>query len=209
MLILVRHGRTAANAGGQMQGRVDNPLDEVGIEQAEAIAAVLGSVDRVVTSPLRRASETAARIAARSGADVVVDDRWLELDFGIYDGVPIGAVPVSVWGRWQTDADWAPEGGESLAQLRTRAFAACDDLAAESAHEDIVVVSHVSPIKAGVAWSLGLDNETTWRTHLDVASITRLALRDGKPILVSFNEIHHLAPARHRLHWLEHAPSKD
>ncbi len=73
----------------------------------------------------------------------------------------------------------------------------------------MVVVSHVSPIKAGVAWSLGLDNETTWRTHLDVASITRLALRDGKPILVSFNEIHHLAPARHRLHWMEHAPSDD
>ena len=51
MLILVRHGRTAANAGGQMQGRVDNPLDEVGIEQAEAIAAALESVDRVVTTP--------------------------------------------------------------------------------------------------------------------------------------------------------------
>ena len=209
MLILVRHGRTAANAAGRMQGRVDNPLDEVGIEQAEAIAEALGPVERVVTSPLRRASETAERIAARGGAEVHVDERWSELDFGIYDGLPIGEVPVSVWSRGQTDADWAPEGGESLAQLRERTFAACDDLAAAVAVDDIVVVSHVSPIKAGVAWSLGLDNETTWRTHLDVASITRLAMRDGQPILVSFNEIHHLAPARHRLHWLEHAPSDD
>lgn len=209
MLILVRHGRTAANAGGQMQGRVDNPLDEVGIEQAEAVAAALPSVDRVVASPLVRAHETAERIASRSGAEVVVDERWLELDFGIYDGMPIRDVPVSVWGRWQTDADWAPEGGESLTQLRARTFEACEELATVAAQDDIVVVSHVSPIKAAVAWSLGLDNETTWRTHLDVASISRLALRDGRPILVSFNEIHHLAPARHRLHWMEHAPSDD
>lgn len=209
MLILVRHGRTAANAAGQMQGRVDNPLDEVGIEQAEAIAAALGPVDRVITSPLLRAHETASHIAARSGTEVVSDDRWLELDFGIYDGLPIRDVPVSVWERWRTDADWAPEGGESLAQLRARTFEACDELATASAGDSTVVVSHVSPIKAGVAWSLGLDNETTWRTHLDVASITRLALRDGQPILVSFNEIHHLAPARHRLHWMEHAPSGD
>ncbi|MEM9713122.1 MAG: histidine phosphatase family protein [Actinomycetota bacterium] len=209
MLILVRHGRTAANAAGQMQGRVDNPLDEVGIEQAEAIAAALGPVDRVVASPLLRATETARRIADRSGAELVTDDRWLELDFGIYDGLPIREVPVSVWDRWQTDAEWSPERGESLAELRARTFDACADLAAKVGDDDVVVVSHVSPIKAAVAWSLGLDNETTWRTHLDVASISRLAVRDGRPILVSFNEVHHLEPPRHRLHWMEHAPSDD
>lgn len=209
MLILVRHGRTAANAGRRMQGRVDHPLDEVGVEQAEAIAEALGGVDRIVSSPLARARSTAGMLAERSGVEVEVDERWVELDFGIYDDRPLNEVPADVWSRWQQDEDWRPEGGESLAELRERTFAACDDLAQDLAGRDVVVVSHVSPIKAAVAWSLGLDNETTWRTHLDVASISRLAVRDGRPILVSFNEIAHLAPAKHRLHWLEHAPDRD
>lgn len=198
MLILVRHGRTAANAGGRMQGRADNPLDEHGVTQAGAIAAVLPDVDRVISSPLRRAAETAGAIAAASGLDVEIDDRWVELDFGIYDGRPIDEVPAEVWSRWQLDETWRPDQGESLADLRRRTFSACDELARQVATDNVVVVSHVSPIKAGVAWSLGLDNQTTWRTHLDVASISRVAMRGERPVLVSFNEIHHLPGATHR-----------
>ncbi|MEM9034454.1 MAG: histidine phosphatase family protein [Actinomycetota bacterium] len=204
MLILVRHGRTAANAAGRMQGRIDNPLDETGIAQAEATAAALEQVDRVISSPLARAKDTAERIARASGVEVEVDERWLELDFGIYDGRAITDVPTDVWSRWQVDEHWRPEAGESLAELRQRTFEACDELVPAVADGDVVVVSHVSPIKAAIAWSLGLDNETTWRTHLDVASISRLAVRGDLPMLVSFNEIHHLPGATHRLRYREH-----
>ena len=64
MLIIVRHGRTAANASGLLLGRADPELDELGRRQAAAVAAALPPVDRVVASPLRRAQETAAAHAS-------------------------------------------------------------------------------------------------------------------------------------------------
>ncbi len=204
MLILVRHGRTAANASGRMQGRVDNPLDEVGLAQAEAVTAAVTPVTRVITSPLQRASATAGAIAERSGVAAEPDDRWIELDFGVYDGRVLDDVPTEVWASWQDDASWAPPGGESLADLRARTSEACDELVDAIVEHDVVVVSHVSPIKAAVGWALGLDHQTTWRTHLDVASVSRIAVREGRPMLVSFNEVHHLSPPEHRMWWLEH-----
>ena len=71
------------------------------------------------------------------------------------------------------------------------------DLGAAIRHADtdVVVVSHVSPIKAAVAWALGCGMETAWRTHLDQASITRLALGANGPLLRSYNETHHLGTA--------------
>ena len=84
MIILVRHGRTALNAAGMLVGRLDPPLDDVGERQAAAIGdALKGGVDRVISSPLLRARQTAARIAA----DIEVDNRWIEVDYGQYDGV--------------------------------------------------------------------------------------------------------------------------
>ncbi|NQV97462.1 MAG: histidine phosphatase family protein, partial [Acidimicrobiaceae bacterium] len=58
MLILVRHGRTALNAEHKLQGRIDQPLDEVGQRQAVEIATVLTNIDRVISSPLMRATQT-------------------------------------------------------------------------------------------------------------------------------------------------------
>jgi probable phosphoglycerate mutase len=76
VLILVRHGRTAANASGLLLGRADPPLDEVGVAQAAGVAAELRDVYRVVTSPLARTRATAEAL----GVPVSVDERWLELD---------------------------------------------------------------------------------------------------------------------------------
>ncbi len=72
--------------------------------------------------------------------------------------------------------------------------AACEELSAEAARSDVVVVSHVSPIKAAVTWALGGGPELSWRLSLGVASITRIST--GGPVgpaLVSFNETAHLA----------------
>jgi broad specificity phosphatase PhoE len=61
-------------------------------------------------------------------------------------------------------------------------------------NEDVVVVSHVSPIKAGVAWAIGAGDDVAWRLHCDVASITRIAVGRALPVLRSYNEVGHLAP---------------
>lgn len=189
-LIIVRHGRTAANASGLLLGRADPELDDVGQEQARAIGTALAPLmaeATVASSPLRRARATAEAIVAASGGTVEVDERWIELDYGAYDGEPVGSVPPDVWARWRSDADFAPPGGESLRALRERVEQALDEWAAGS-DRDLVVVTHVSPIKAAVGWALGVGDDVNWRTHVTPGSITRIGQGAAGPVLRSFNE---------------------
>jgi broad specificity phosphatase PhoE len=189
MLILVRHGRTEANAAGLLLGRADPPLDDVGRHQAASLAACLGEVTTVVTSPLRRAVETAEAF----GAPIEVDDRWIELDYGSFDNKRWGEVGAEVWERWRSDPEFVPPGGEeSLATVGARVAEACESLAGTAREGDVVVVSHVSPIKAAMAWALGVGVEVAWRSHLDPASITRVVVGDRGPVLRTFNETFHL-----------------
>ncbi|HEY8524024.1 MAG TPA: histidine phosphatase family protein [Acidimicrobiales bacterium] len=197
MLVLARHGRTEANARGVLLGRADPRLDDEGTSQAADLGASLAApgndIVRIVSSPLSRCRATAEAIAAAvGGLDVEVDDRWIELDYGVLDGVALGDVPAETWAAWRSDVSWAPEGGESLAALGERVRAACDDLVADAAGSDVVVVSHVSPIKAAVAWALGAGDEVAWRMWVAPASITRLGVAGGQPSLRSFNEVAHL-----------------
>ncbi|MCU0269042.1 MAG: histidine phosphatase family protein [Acidimicrobiales bacterium] len=195
MLILARHGRTEANAAGLLLGRLDPALDEVGRRQAVALADGLGrggTVDEVVASPLRRTRETAAAIAEGTGAPVTVDERWIELDYGAFDGVPLADIPVETWARWRGDPTFAPPGGESLAELGVRVRVVLDELSDRARDRTVVVVSHVSPIKAAVAWALGVGDEVTWRLFVAPASLTRIAVTERGPVVQSFNEVAHL-----------------
>ena len=188
MLFVVRHGQTAANAAGQLLGRADVPLTETGRQQAKELAAAVGPVDRVISSPLQRARDTATAF----GLAIEIDERWTELDYGIYDEWPLTDVPSEMWQNWRGDAEFSPPEGESLASVGRRVRAACDDLASAAADADVVVVSHVSPIKAAVAWALDAGDGIAWRTFVAVASISRIAVTDRGPILRSFNEVAHL-----------------
>ncbi len=187
MLILVRHGRTQANLEGRLQGRLDQDLDAHGERQAVAVAAFVQDrceVDFVVSSPLKRARQTAAEF----GRPVEIDDRWLELSYGEYEGTPHADVPSEIWSRWRDDPDFTPVGGESLATLDVRVRSACEDLLARADAANIVVVSHVSPMKSAVAWALGVGIDISFNCHLDHASVCRIAVRGGRPILQTFNE---------------------
>jgi broad specificity phosphatase PhoE len=198
VLLLVRHGRTAHNASRRLVGRLDVPLDELGRRQAAALgaSAPLRDARRVVCSPLLRARDTAAAL----GPAVSVDERWTEIDYGIYDGKELDAVP-ELWRKWGRDVGFVPEGGESLAAVGSRVRAACEDLWAEAAERDVVVVTHVSPIKAAVAWALGVGDEAVWRMFVDVASMTsvgpgqpagrRSAADQPEPVLRTFNDTQH------------------
>lgn len=184
VLYLVRHGRTDANARGLLQGRLDPPLDDVGRAQAAAIARLIGDVDEVIASPLVRARETAAYFAA----PVTIDERWIELAYGEFEGQPARSVPADVWERWRTDPEFATDGGESFGSLDVRVRAACDDYVQALGDRDIVVVSHVSPIKAAVAWVLGASLDIMFHCHLSQASVCRIGVGNFGPILHSFNE---------------------
>lgn len=196
-ILLVRHGRTAANASGLLLGRTDVPLDDLGRSQAAALGEEVrsgrfGPVVAVISSPLVRALETASAISD----DIVVDDRLIELDYGEFDGVPLADVPGSVWSRWRDDPHFEPPGGESLATLESRVCSICDECFDAPEGGTVVFVSHVSPIKAAVSWSLGAGPAVSWRTHLDNASISQIERRAGQPVLRTFNDVAHLNDPR-------------
>ena len=189
VLILVRHGRTAANAAGLLQGRLDQPLDDIGRSQAASAArhiaaSIDGEIERVYCSPLTRTRQTAEMFRS----DVIVDERWIELAYGDLEGVRAAEVPAEIWERWRSDSGFVPAGGESLDDVDRRVRQACEELAPIATDRHVVVVSHVSPIKAAIAWALGASSSVTWRMHLSVAAVSRIAIREHGPVLMSFNE---------------------
>lgn len=193
MLVLVRHGESEGNAAGLLLGRGEWPLTERGRAQAGSAAELLaGCLSGVVSSPVGRARATAAILAERAGVDpVVIDERWAELDYGTLDGMPLAEVPPSLWRQWQADIDFAPPGGESLADLGRRVRSACQDLAGADGpladpDRHLAVVSHVSPVKAAVAWALGVDDRVAWRMHLVPGGMTVIGWTGDRPTLRTF-----------------------
>jgi probable phosphoglycerate mutase len=175
---------------------------------------VLGTVGRIVSSPLQRARETAEALSAQlGGLPVEIDERWIELDYGKWDELPVRGVTAEQWAAWRADPAFVPPGGESLVQLQGRVGEACDDLARvdlarddlapegtaregssglDGGGGDVAVFTHVSPIKAAIAWALGVGPGISWRMHVAQASISRLRLTGPVPALISFNEVTHL-----------------
>ncbi len=193
VLILVRHGQTDANARGLLLGRADPPLNETGRRQARALAAALPRAARIVSSPLARARHTAAVLAGAApgvmdAEDVEVDARWIEMDYGDLDGRPATALDERSWRAWRQDPDFVPAGGESLAAVCSRVREACIELADDAARCDVVVVSHVSPIKAAVTWALGVGDEVGWRMFLADAGVCRIDTSGPVPLLLAFSD---------------------
>lgn len=188
MLFLVRHGRTLVNAENRLQGRIDHSLDEVGRRQSIEIAGALRNIDRVISSPLLRAKETAAAFNQK----IDVEPRFIELDYGDFDGILQNEVPEEVWKNWRSDINYRPPNGESLAELNSRVCQVLNEIADESRERNVVVVSHVSPIKAAIAWAVGVEVSSSWRMLLDRGSISRIELSPQGPKLRGFNDTSHL-----------------
>ena len=191
MLILIRHGESTGNAAGLLLGRLDAPLTDRGRAQALSLRPAVAGAVRIISSPLARARATAEALG--TGHPIEVDERWVEVDYGEFDGRPLDAVPATVWARWRSDPDYRPPGGETLAEAGTRGRAACEELfatdgAGARGPGPVVVVSHVSPIKAATCWALGLGDEGAWRLYLATASVTRIAWGPGGPVLNRYNE---------------------
>ncbi|MEZ5238210.1 MAG: histidine phosphatase family protein [Microthrixaceae bacterium] len=206
--LLVRHGRTVANARGLLSGRHDVELDAEGERQAAAVAEAVnrdldGADARIVSSPLLRATRTAAAIAEAWATDpaapasVDVDDRFVEMDYGEWDGRPLGEVPAAAWRSWRVDPGFCPPGGETLAAVTERVSAALRELTLANPGRSVVVTSHVSPIKAAITWALGVDDAATWRMRLTNASISEVLVSPDRSgalhaTMVRFNDTAHL-----------------
>lgn len=191
MIVFARHGETPPNRDGLVLGRSDPELTGEGRRQAARLAELLGPEGPVAvrTSPLLRSRQTADVIASACGVVPGVDDRLIEIDWGTWEGRAVGRIDRAETERLRADAGTATE-GESLASLGERVASFCTE--ALSQDGVVVAVTHVSPIKAAVAWALGAPHEAAFRMFVALASVTRIRRGSSGPVLSSFNETAHL-----------------
>ncbi|MFE7054240.1 bifunctional RNase H/acid phosphatase [Streptomyces californicus] len=201
-LVLLRHGETALTPQKRFSGSggTDPELSATGRDQAERAAAhfaALGTVQEIVSSPLRRCRETAAAVAARLGLDVHVDEGLRETDFGAWEGLTFGEVRERHGDdltAWLASPDAAPTGGgESFAEVAGRVAAARDRIVARYAGRTVLLVTHVTPIKTLVRLALGAPPEALFRMELSAASISTVAYYgDGNASVRLLNDTSHL-----------------
>lgn len=192
LVLLVRHGQTPTT-GKVLPGRAPGlHLADAGREQAQHAAARIAElprVDALYASPLERARETAAPIAAARRLRVHVERGLLECDFGDWTGRELTAL--SKLPEWQT-VQRAPStftfpGGESFTAMQTRMVAAVDRIRAKHAGGVVVCVSHADPIKAIVAHALGTHIDLFQRIVISTCSITAIAYGMGTPVVLTVN----------------------
>jgi broad specificity phosphatase PhoE len=183
-IVLVRHGETDWNREHRFQGHADTPLNEAGRIQAAELASSLGDegLSTVYTSPLRRASETAAVVGARLGLDIRPLEALREIDVGAWEGLTIDEVreryPESASADWR--AGWP--GGETYDELSARVLPALVGLADTHPDERVLAVTHAGPVRAALAAAMGLsyDDARPIIGSLENCVVFRLAIRDGK-----------------------------
>ncbi|MEU5684632.1 bifunctional RNase H/acid phosphatase [Streptomyces venezuelae] len=199
--VLLRHGETPLTPEKRFSGSggSDPALSDVGREQAERVAAALaarGTVQAIVSSPLKRCQETAHAVAARLGLDVHLEDGLRETDFGAWEGLTFGEVrersPEEL-NAWLASPDAAPPGGESFAEVTRRVSAARDRLTRAHAGRTVLLVTHVTPIKTLVRLALGAPPESLFRMELSAASVSAVAYyADGNASLRLLNDTSYL-----------------
>ncbi|PXX57686.1 putative phosphoglycerate mutase [Nocardia tenerifensis] len=177
-LLLLRHGQTELSVQRRYSGRGNPPLTELGREQAARAAKMLaakGGISAVLTSPLSRARDTAEAAAAALGAPLTVSDGLIETDFGEWEGLSFREAAErdpDLHGRWLGDPSLPAPGGESFDQVRERVDAVRRDLIGLYPGANLVVVSHVTPIKTLLQLALGVGPALLYRLHLDLASLS-------------------------------------
>ncbi|MCM2579336.1 bifunctional RNase H/acid phosphatase [Streptomyces meridianus] len=200
--VLLRHGETELTAQKRFSGSggADPSLSAAGHRQAEAAAAALaarGTVQAVVSSPLRRCRETADAVAARLGLEVRVDEGLRETDFGAWEGLSFAEVreryPDDL-NAWLGSAKAAPTGsGESFASAARRIALSRDKLIARYAGRTVLLVTHVTPVKTLVRLALGAPPEALFRMDVSAASLSAVAYYgDGNASLRLLNDTGHL-----------------
>ncbi|MET7327987.1 bifunctional RNase H/acid phosphatase [Nonomuraea sp. NPDC005650] len=199
-LLLLRHGETALSVERRFSGRGDAELTPNGLAQAAAAAERLSRepyrLDVIVSSPFKRARQTAEAVARRTGLDVEVDEDLRELDFGDWEGHTFTEVqrrwPAEL-SAWLADPETAPPGGESFATVARRVQAAGERLVERYEGKTVLAISHVTPIKMLLRQAMLAPLESLYRMHLDVACLSLIEYyADGPAVVKSFNDTSHL-----------------
>jgi probable phosphoglycerate mutase len=199
-MLLLRHGETAHSGSRRFSGIGDLPLTERGEAQARRVAARLRDeprLDAIVSSPLPRAVATATVISEAVGVAVTKNDDLKETDFGEWEGLTFDEAREK-WStdlaRWLVDPEFAPPGGESIAATSRRVVRARDAVLAAYPEGRLLVVSHVTPIKALVRLAVDAPGAAVFRMHLDLAALSVIDyFGEQRAVLRLYNDTSHLA----------------
>jgi broad specificity phosphatase PhoE len=197
-IIIARHGETTDNIEGRISGQSDCPLTETGQRQAQALAERLATeeLEAVYTSPLRRASDTAAIVAAPHKLPVAVEPDLCEIGMGGWEGRLLSDIEqedpqlVARW-RQRPSANLPPD-GEPLEQLADRVERTMRKHAGWH-NGTIVWCAHGALTGVFLCRLLGVELDRRRQVHTDNASVTELDVLDDVVVLRSLNDRHHTA----------------
>lgn len=200
-IILIRHGETDWNAAEIFRGRADVALNETGVKQAKALGEYLKAeqIDFIYSSPLKRAVETAGAIARHHALEVNTVENLIDFHFGDWQGLYSREVEARYPELYQ---DWrdTPEqvripGGESLEDVRNRAFPFIEDAILRCGEGRVVFVSHCIINKVLFCALLGIELSRFWNIRIDMGSLTRFTCGDGRLVLIKHNDTSFLEAA--------------
>jgi broad specificity phosphatase PhoE len=200
-ILLVRHGQTDWNAVGRNQGSADVELDSVGIKQSEQLALCLESenIEWIYSSDLKRAAQTAERVAAKIGSQIVRDPLLRERSYGTWEGLTtdeIEAIDLEHLEAYRRDpALVAPPEGETGIDLFARAGCFLVKLLETHPRGTALIVSHGGTIANLIAALLHGTPSTAACIRIFNCAITEIViLENQRRIVVRFNDIAHLNP---------------
>jgi ribonuclease H / adenosylcobalamin/alpha-ribazole phosphatase len=200
--VLLRHGETALTPEKRFSGSggTDPELSPAGWRQAHAAGELLaarGTIQAIVTSPMRRCRETASAVAERTGLEVRVDEGLREADFGAWEGLTFAEVreryPDDLE-KWLDSTDVRPTGGgESFDTVAARVAVTRDRLLARYSGRTVLLVTHVTPVKTLVRLALEAPPIALFRMELSAACLSAIAYyADGNASLRLLNDTGHL-----------------
>lgn len=194
-LVLVRHAAPEESAAGRCYGRLDVGLSPAGRRQAAALAEALRALPlaAVYTSPLRRALETAAPLAAAAGLPPAADEGLVELDFGELEGMAYDEIVrerPDLYRRWMEEPTAVVfPGGESYADLRARVLAAVRAIRERHAGETVALVAHGGVVRVVVADALGLEDGAVFRVDQSHGGVSVVDWLGGTPVVRVVNAV--------------------
>jgi probable phosphoglycerate mutase len=197
-ILAIRHGQTAWNAERRVQGQLDLPLDDTGLQQAQRLKLALAeeSIAAIYSSDLGRAVQTAQPLAQSKNLPVRLDPALRERGFGLFQGMTFEEVD----GRWpdqairwrRRDPDFGPAGGERLIDFHARCVAAVWRLAEAHAGQTIVVVAHGGVMDSLYRAAVAVDVAAARTWKLDNAAVNRLLWSPQGLSMVGWNDRSHL-----------------
>jgi phosphoserine phosphatase len=199
-LYVVRHGETQWNKEEVFRGRKDVPLNETGRVQAEKTGSYFAdkAITRIVSSPLRRAVETAEGIGRATGLPVERMDDFIDMGFGTWEGLSLREVErlspadLRVWR--DSPQRLRVEGGERLGDVKNRLVQGLAK-AGSRGEGDVVLVTHRVLCKLAALYVLRAPNSRFWGVKCDPASITIIERKGTDLSLVLLNDTCHLRTA--------------